>query len=111
MAKIVGADGMTVDQLNFELQSGAKFVVFQYCISILVMTFRRGSDVYFIRPGEAAVSKGLLYSVISLVLGWWGIPWGPIWTIGSLVTNFRGGKDVTKEVISSLNRVRAPNPS
>jgi len=24
-------------------------------------------------------------------LGWWGIPWGPIYTIASLVRNARGG--------------------
>jgi hypothetical protein len=111
MAKIIGVDGMTADQLNFELQSGAKFVVFQYCVSILVMTFRRSSDVYFVRPGEGSASKGLTYSVLSLLLGWWGIPWGPIWTVSSVVNNFRGGKDVTREVILSFHRARAANPS
>lgn len=83
--KIVGIEGLTVDQLNLELQRAAKFVIFHYCISILVMTFRRSSDIYFIRAGESAVTKGLPYTLLTVVLGWWGIPWGPIYSISSLV--------------------------
>src|SRR5437588_10947549 len=81
MAKIKGIEGMQPDQINFELQRGAKFVIYTYCVSILVMTFKRGSPVHFVRSGESAVTKGLPYSLISLLLGWWGIPWGPIWTV------------------------------
>ena len=36
------------------------------------------------------------------VLGWWGIPWGPIWTISTIVTNLRGGRDVTNDVVRSM---------
>lgn len=101
---IVGIEGMTGTQLSDELRKGARFVMFQYCVSILIMTFRRGSDIHFVRSGESAVTKGLGYTVLSLFLGWWGIPWGPIYTVGSLVTNFRGGKDVTAEVVASLSQ-------
>ena len=108
MMKIIGVDGLTDEQINFELEQGAKFVVFEYCISVVIMTFRRGSDVYFIRPGESAVGKSLPYIGLSLLLGWWGIPWGPIYTISSLVTNFKGGKDVTMELIASVNEEPEP---
>ena len=94
---------MTVGQAQFEVQNGAKFVFYQYCISILVMTFRRSSHIYFIRKGESAVAKGLGWSLLTLVLGWWGFPWGPIWTVTSLVNNFKGGKDVTMEVLASFS--------
>ncbi len=103
MSSIKGIEGMTGQQLNEELQLGGKFVVYQYCISIIVMTFKRGSDVYFIKSGESAVGKGVKYILLSLLFGWWGIPWGPIYTIGSLITNFSGGKDVTQEVINSIS--------
>jgi len=43
--KIVGIDGMSPDRLQFELQRGAKLVFYQYAISILVLSFRRSSDV------------------------------------------------------------------
>ena len=101
--KLVGIDHMSPGELSFELQRGGRFVTYYYCISIIVMTFRRGSHIYFIRAGESTVSKGLPWTLLTLVLGWWGIPWGPIWTIQSLAVNFRGGKDVTGAVVKSLS--------
>jgi hypothetical protein len=100
--KIVGIEGLSKEQVALELQHGAKFVVYQYCISILVMTFKRPSDIYFVRAGKSSVSKGLSFSLISFFLGWWGIPWGPIYTIGSLITNSKGGKDVTQDVFANF---------
>ncbi len=102
MAKIKGLEGLTHNDINRELERGAKFVFYQYTISILVMTFRRSSSVYFIKGGESAVTKGLGFSLITFLLGWWGIPWGPIYSIGSLFNNFTGGKDVTASVIASF---------
>jgi len=106
--KVIGTEGISPQQIAEELQRGAKFVVYQYCISILIMTFKRGSDIYYVRPGESRVVKGLGFSGLSLVLGWWGIPWGPIYTIGSFITNFGGGKDVTAEVAQSFFPQPAP---
>jgi hypothetical protein len=107
MAKIKGLDGLTTDQVNFELQSGARFVVFEYCISLLVVSLKRSSDVFFVRKQDSPVRQGLAYSLCSLVLGWWGIPWGPIWTISTVTTNLRGGRDVTAAVLQAMN---APRP-
>jgi hypothetical protein len=105
--RIRGIEGMKGGEIDFELQRGAKFVFFQYCISIIVVTFRRASDIYFLRPGESAVTKGLPFTLLSLVAGWWGIPWGPIYTIQSVYNNSRGGKDVTEAVIHSLRAQEA----
>jgi hypothetical protein len=100
--KIIGVDNVSPEELKGELATGARFVIYQYCISVLVMSFKRASNIYFVRPGENAVTKGLPFSLISLVLGWWGIPWGPIWTISTIVTNLRGGRDVTNDVVRSM---------
>jgi hypothetical protein len=104
MARIDGTDGMTHAQLEEEARNGCRFVCYEYCISVLVLTFRRRSDVFFLRPGESALSKGLPYTVLSLFLGWWGFPWGLIYTPMALATNLRGGKDVTYEVLDALGR-------
>ena len=105
---IVGVEGLTLDQVNHEVRAGARFVIFQYCFSIIVMTFKRGSSIHFIRSDQNAFARGAPFSLISLILGWWGIPWGPIWTISTIVTNCRGGRDVTAEVLRSLERGTAP---
>lgn len=106
--KINGIDGMSTDQLRFEIQRGAKLVCYSYCVSLVVITFRRSSDVYYIPAGESAVSKGLPWTLLSVVAGWWGIPWGPIFTIQSLVTNFKGGKDITADFSAHLAHATAP---
>jgi len=105
MAHIKNIEGLTTEQLNHELSNGGKFVVFQYCVSILILTFKRGSDVYFIRANESTIKHSIGFTLLSALLGWWGIPWGPIYTIGSLHTNITGGKDVTREVLQSLNSI------
>lgn len=103
MAQIKGTEGMTTEQINDELTRGAKFVVFQYCISIVVMSFRRSSDIHFIKAGESTFSKSIGFTLLTLLLGWWGIPWGPIYSIGAIFHNATGGKNVTEELLSSAN--------
>ncbi len=99
MAEIKGIEGLNLNDINEEIQQGAKFVSYTYCISIILMTFRRPSDIFFIKSNESAFMKGLPYTLVSLVLGWWGIPWGPIYTIGAFFSNSSGGKDITQEVL------------
>ena len=95
--QIKGTEGLSVTEVNMELQRGGKFVIYQYCISIVILTFRQPSDIYFVKADENAVVKGLPFTLLSLLAGWWGIPWGPIYTIGALGRNLGGGKDVTRE--------------
>ena len=100
--EIIGIEGMTGEELEDELNNGARFVMYQYCISLLVVTLKRPSSIYFLRAGQGAVGSGFKFSMMSLLLGWWGIPWGPIYTISTVVTNFSGGTDVTDEVVASF---------
>jgi len=74
--KIRGIEGMKHGELDFEIQRGGKFVLFQYCFSVVVMTFKRPSDIYFVRSGENPLVKGLPFTLLSLVVGWWGISMG-----------------------------------
>lgn len=103
MASIQNIQGLTTDEINHELNNGAKFVIFQYCFSVILMTFKRGSDIYFIKAGESTVKHSIGFTLITFIFGWWGIPWGPIYTIGALYSNLTGGKDVTQDVLNSLN--------
>lgn len=104
---IKGIENMDGGNLMSQIQQGGKFVVYTYCFSIILVTFRRSSNIYFIRADEGSVKKGLKYTLLTAVFGWWGIPWGPIYSIGGIITNFRGGKDITNEVLASLSGQQA----
>src|SRR3954463_3487658 len=93
---------MTVDRLTSQLGRGAKFVSFQYCVSVVILTFKRPSAIYFVPAGESAVTRGIGFTLIPLLAGWWGIPWGPIYTIQTVWVNCCGGRDVTREVAAAL---------
>ncbi len=103
---VKGLEGMSNEQLELELNKGGKFVVFEYTISIIVMTFKRPSAIHFVKYGEGTFGKSFIYTLLTLLFGWWGFPWGPIYSIGALITNFGGGKDVTNAVISQIKQGR-----
>ena len=107
--KIIGVEGLTNEQVNDEIGRGGRFVMYQYCISVLVMTFKRPSNIYFMKAGERSFGKGIGFSLMTLLLGWWGIPWGPIWTIGTVAKNLGGGTDVTAHVLGA-SAATAPIP-
>jgi len=102
MAEIKNIENLSKPQLKEMINRGGKFVFFQYTISIVVMTFRESSGIYFIKPGEGGAKYSWGYTLLTSIMGWWGIPWGPIYTIGTLATNIGGGKDVTLEVANQL---------
>jgi hypothetical protein len=96
--EIAGLEGLSNEQILWELQHGARFVVYQYCVSLCVVTIYRASRVHFIRSHESAVARGMTYTLLSLLAGWWGFPFGPIFTIAAVYTNLCGGRDVTPMV-------------
>src|SRR4051812_22309083 len=100
--RIVGLDGMTDEEFATEIERGARFVIYQWCLSLVVITLRRPTDIYFIRAGESAVAKGLPWTLLSWLVGWWGFPFGIIFTIWVTVSNFSGGIDVTEAILRDM---------
>lgn len=100
--QIKNIEGLSVSQIKAMVQQGGRFVVFPYTVSIVLMTFKRSSSIYFVRPDEKSIKHSYKHVLVNSTLGWWGIPWGPIYTIGSMYHQISGGKDVTTEVMSHL---------
>jgi len=103
MQAIKNAEGYTIEQLKQAVADGGRFVLFRYTVSVAILTFRRPSAIVFIPAHEGTFKHRMGYSAINLLMGWWGIPWGPIYTVGAMITNMSGGKDVTQEVIAQLH--------
>lgn len=100
--EIRGIEGLSQEQIGKAIQQGAKFVMFEYCWSALVVTIRKTSPIHFVPPGSSRYAVGAKYLFCSLFLGWWGIPWGPIYSIASIAQYAKGGNDVTAAVMYAL---------
>jgi len=75
-----------------------RWVAYEYCISLIAVTLRRTSRPIYLQPGQIAWVHGLPYVGISLLLGWWGLPWGVIYTPVTIFANLAGGCDITAQV-------------
>jgi hypothetical protein len=93
---------MTAAELVAEVARGSRLVYYEYCVSFLAVTLRRPSGIYLLRAGELGLLRGLSFTVLSLMLGWWGVPWGLIYTPLVVLTNLCGGRDVTEELLARL---------
>lgn len=100
--KIKNIDGLSAYDLQNEAAKGGKFIYYACTVSLLFVTFKRTSGVYLIRNGENAAFKGLPFTIITALFGWWGIPFGPKYTFDSIRSNLKGGKDVTDEVMATV---------
>lgn len=101
-AIIPGTEGLTAGEIVELIKAGGRFAVWQYNFSILVMSFRRSSGIRFIPPGEGGFASCFGYSCISAFIGWWGFPWGILWTPMTLGRNLMGGLDLTEPVLASM---------
>jgi len=100
-ATIRGIGRMTVGEMRAEVRQGARFVAFEYVVSFVV-TRRKTSPVFFVRPGERTFFKGLPYNALTLLAGWWSFPFGPANTVMAVKENVQGGRDVTYQVIEQI---------
>lgn len=66
-----------------------RYVIFWYVTSLIVVTSRRTMQGVFCP--SCAPKKAFQASAITWLLGWWGFPWGPIWTVGALYRNLLNG--------------------
>jgi hypothetical protein len=101
---INGLEGLSDEEILEELHKGARFVVYGNCISLIIVSIRLNSPICFMRGNESRFVRGLLYSLLAMAIGIWGIPWGVIYTIGGVAVNTAGGTDATAEVTDAIGR-------
>jgi len=67
-----------------------RYAIFFVVKSFILVTSRSTSQGIFC--STCAEKKAFKASAITWVLGWWGVPWGPIYSIQAIFTNLFGGK-------------------
>jgi hypothetical protein len=95
------------EELRTRIAAGARCVRFEYCFSFLFFTVRRQSPVYLTEAWQQRYLVGLRYSVLALVLGPWGVPWGVVFALWSVWVNTTGGVDCTEAVLCASDTDRA----
>jgi hypothetical protein len=88
---IYGRKHLNDFELEQELQRGGKIVRYRFAFSIIVMSFKRTSPAYFIPAGKKSFAP-VFWSIISVIFGLWGIPWGPIFVFQTVKHNIEGGE-------------------
>lgn len=83
------AGGATLDYDGVPINSRSVITRFRYCYSYIVMTSSRSSGMYLADglDGEEAKNAKLTCQLITAFSGWWGIPWGIIYSIQFLFSN------------------------
>jgi hypothetical protein len=100
--EIRGVERMELKEIIDEVERGGKFVMYQTVMSFLVITLRNPTAIHFVKAGQSRVTPGLGYTLQTLVLGWWGVPWGLIYTPMVLIGNLCGGKNLTEAVMDDF---------
>ena len=73
-----------------------RFFQFKYTVSILWVTLVFTTPHFLPNPANNQLRFApLRYSLTSACLGWWCFPWGPIFTLHSLIVNLSGGSSST----------------
>ena len=103
--KLIIDKQFTLEELQNEVNNGGRFVTYQYCISLFfAVTLRRFSPAILMTIDKPELKYKRKYNLISYLLGWWGIPWGPVRTIQSIKINGKGGIDVTGDIMLNMTK-------
>jgi hypothetical protein len=84
-----------------------RIIRFEYCISLIFLTLRRESEPIVLESDRGAGLAALPYCLITLLLGWWGVPWGLLLTPVIIWNNLAGGREVTQSA-SEQPSISAP---
>jgi hypothetical protein len=78
-----------------------RYIIFWYVVGLLLFTMKR--TIQGVYCPSRAPKKALQASAITWLCGWWGVPWGPIWTVGAIYRNLVGGTqpaDVNGQILA-----------
>ena len=101
--KIVVPEQSTLESIHQAIEEGGQFIVFLYCFSFLVISFRRYSPAILIKSSESINDYKKKYNKISYWLGWWAVPYGIGNTLACIKFNNNNGLDVTEDIMLNLN--------
>ena len=82
-------DVLTKGSTRFGLDRvDSKTILTRYCIvfSFGFFTQKKYTN-YVIKDSNKSIFVGIATTLSNLIVGWWGLPWGPIYTVQSVYNN------------------------
>jgi hypothetical protein len=73
-------------------------VRYPYVFSAVLASFAVESKPVRIETPGQRYTKAIPYLLFTLAFGWWGVPWGPIYTARAVWTLLLGGTEVAEQV-------------
>lgn len=101
--RIIIEGNTTLDELKTQIENGSRFILFPYCVSIFAFTFRKFSPAFLIKKDEDTSKHIRKFNLYTILLGWWGFPWGPIYSVKALHASKKGGLDVTDDIMLNID--------
>ncbi|OPZ85860.1 MAG: hypothetical protein BWY74_03797 [Firmicutes bacterium ADurb.Bin419] len=128
--RIKGIDNLSIEVIQGRINQGYRFVVFNFAIFLVFLLWKKNSSIYFAEPDKSPILPKVLFSFISMfffivtgsyfyivirdtnsfqdmdvvlkVILYILLAIGIIVPIPSIITNIRGGKDVTESIFEYL---------
>jgi hypothetical protein len=80
---------------------GGSIIEYKRVTSCLIAS-QKSSNYVWVPPDANRALRSLPDTISTLLLGWWSLA-GFVWTIQVLITNLRGGRDATEELLQATN--------
>lgn len=95
-AKIFFGGG--VNYQGIFITPNTELIQYKVLVSIIFFSFELSSRVFILKHEPTRLTAGV-YSVLTLLLGWWHLPWGPFGTLHTVINNLT---NKNKQTVSDL---------
>lgn len=93
-----------LEHLKNEVDSGAKFIVFNYRIGLGLVSLHKLSPAIFIKREDEIEKFKKKYNLLNLIFGPWFVFRGPVLAYDAYKVNKNGGIDVTNDILKNLTQ-------
>ncbi len=93
---LMNGSGRDFEGYTYKLDT--KLVQYQFAVSVISMSMTRGTSFH---PSEKKRGLLIVCTLISAFGGWWGIPWGPYYTVVSFINNAKAQEVTVQQLIPS----------